>query len=315
MVPRTAAVLAALMLFAGCTTGFVYNRLDRVAYWYFSRQVTLSEVQAQHLRTDLRQLLQWHRRSELPRYAALLDSLSRDARHPIGRARIDASRREIEALWRDVVQRASPHAALWLAELSDAQLEELFGNLAQDDDELRAKYCEPDERTLARRRERAVFSGIAEWTGRLSREQRELVKATVAKLEPTGCEWVANQRVFRRDLRTLLESRTREPTFAESLGRFLLSPEERWTERYRQSFVANREHVVSLLAQIDATLSPRQRTRLAGKFADLARDLRNLAQARSTARGELGDGHDVRGRLRGPGVPDVRGESLSAHPL
>lgn len=281
IVPRALAALVAIGILASCTTGVVYNRLDRLAYWYFSRQVTLSDAQARSLREDLRLLLQWHRRSELPRYAALLESLSRDASRPIGRERIDVARVEIEGLWRDVVRGASPQAARWLAGLRDAQIDELLRNLAQDDEELREKYCDPDAATLARRRERTIVSAIEDWTGRLSRDQRALVKATVAGLEPTGCEWVANQQLFRRDFRALLAERTPEAAFGETLARFLLSPEERWTETYRRRFLANRERVVTLLAEIDATLSPKQRARLASRFHDLARDLRGLAAPRT----------------------------------
>ena len=313
--PRTLAALAALLLVSGCTTGFVYNRLDRVAYWYFSRQVTLSDAQSSDLKTELTQLLQWHRRSELPRYSALLEELARDAARPLGRRRIDAIRLEVEELWRDVLRQVAPRAAGWLADLTDEQIDELLANLAQDDEELREKYCEPDERTLARRRERSLASAIEEWTGRLTREQRSLVRAAVADLDATGCEWVANQKIFRQELRRLLVTRTRDREFSDALTQLLLTPEERWTDTYRERFVANRERVITLLAEIDVTLSPRQRARLVRRFDRLAQDLRDLARSRRTAHGELGDEHDVFGRLHRSRVPHVPGERVSADPL
>ncbi|MGH8310305.1 MAG: DUF6279 family lipoprotein, partial [Steroidobacteraceae bacterium] len=174
--------------------------------------------------------------------------------------RIDVARVEVEGLWRDVVRRASPQAARRLADLSDAQIDELLRNLAQDDEELREKYCDPDAATLARRRERTIVSAIEDWTGRLSRDQR-----------------------------ALLAERTPEAAFGETLARFLLSPEERWTETYRRRFLANRERVVTLLAEIDAALSPKQRARLAARFHDLARDLRGLAARGPDNARELSD--------------------------
>ncbi|HKZ74000.1 MAG TPA: DUF6279 family lipoprotein [Steroidobacteraceae bacterium] len=304
----------ALALLAGCTTGILYNRLDWLTHWYFSRQVTLTDEQSKSLREDLRVLLQWHRRSELPRYAALLEAFARDAAQPIGRERIELARTAVEGLWRDLVQQASPQAALWLADLTDTQLDELFESLAEEDDDRREEYCEADAATLDKRRERTIVSAIEDWTGRLSREQRRLVKDAVSELEPTGCPWVEHQQVFRRELRLLLAQRSRDTAFGEALARFLLAPEERWTDEYRRGFTANRERIVTLLADLDASLSPRQRARLTDRFASLARDLRDLSRVRG-AHGELGDEHDLFGRLRRPRVPHVPGERVSADPV
>ena len=53
---------------AGCTN-FFYNRLDTLAAWYVQDLVSLDDSQRSDLRTWLNETLQWHRRSELVRYA------------------------------------------------------------------------------------------------------------------------------------------------------------------------------------------------------------------------------------------------------
>ena len=76
-----ALVLWLALSAAGCTK-LVYNRLDTLAGWYMEGLVSLDDTQRADLRSWLGQTLQWHRRSELARYAQFLRELAADAAQP-----------------------------------------------------------------------------------------------------------------------------------------------------------------------------------------------------------------------------------------
>src|ERR1044071_7467631 len=68
---RLLAVLLLAVSAAGCAK-LMYNRLDMLAAWYIGDLVSLDEQQRSDLRAWLGQTLQWHRASELSRYASFL---------------------------------------------------------------------------------------------------------------------------------------------------------------------------------------------------------------------------------------------------
>jgi hypothetical protein len=297
---RVLAGCALVLLLAGCGAQFLYNRLDTALHLYVSSQVSLEPPQSQSLKGALSGFLDWHRRSELPRYAGFAEQLAGEAGRPLGRARIDAARLEIETLWRDSVARAAPDAARWLADLDAQQREELFESLGDDDDELREEFCEGDAARRQKRREKSFVSAAEDWVGRLDDTQRALVRERLGRLAPTGCGWVEQRVAVRRELEALVGRSASTPGYPTEVTRLLLRPEERWDAGYRAQFDANREIVVSLLADLDATLDARQRQRLVAKLSGFARDFRELAGPAATSVAARGTGTPVRaGASRG----------------
>lgn len=297
---RVLAGCALALLLAGCGAQFLYNRLDTALHLYVSSQVSLEAPQSQALKGALAEFLDWHRRSELPRYAQFAERFAAEAGRPLGRARIDAARREIETLWRDSVARAAPDAARWLADLDAQQRVELFESLGDDDDELREEFCESDAAKRQRRREKSFVSTAEDWVGRLDEAQRALVRERLGRLAPTGCGWVEQRLAVRRELEGLVERSASTPGYPDEVTRLLLRPEDRWDAGYREQFDANREIVVSLLADLDATLDARQRQRLVTKLQGFARDFRELAGPAAPSVAARGTGTPVRaGASRG----------------
>ncbi len=249
---------------------------------YLSRQVSLDERQSQQMRGALREFFAWHRSRELPRYADFLERLSREVRAPLTAQQIDSARLVVEGFVRDATIKSAPEAARWLGSFNSVQLDEFFDNLGDEDGELRKEYC-GDPADVVRRREREVIKSLEKWTGRLTREQRDLVRARLSTIEPTGCAWVEARIRSRMELRTLIERERTSPDFATQIARFLSQPEERWAPQYRAAYERNRTVVIAMLAELHALLDPEQRARVAEKLEGYARDFRELAAAAAQA--------------------------------
>ncbi len=281
---RVAAFALCCAMLGACTNGFLYNRLDSLAYLYFSQKVSLESAQADALKASLAQLLDWHRETELPRYIALLESLTAETREPLSAVQIEATRRAVEALWQDFVLRSAPDAANWLASLDPQQRAELFESYAKKDEDVREEYCDVAPAKLARERQKQFIDSVESWTGRLTAAQQELVAGRLASLPPTSCGWALNRIRFREAVAAMVERESGRPGFAESLTRLLSDPGAAWTPQYRSEFEASQATIVDLLAELDVTLSPAQRARRSEKLAGLATELRRIARKSTVAK-------------------------------
>ncbi len=275
---RIAALLLFTVTLVACGTQFVYNRAGWLATTYIRNQVTLSETQTQALRTDFDDFFRWHRANELPRYAAFLEQLARDARGSMTLEQIDVARQAAEEFVRIAAVRGAPSAARWAKDLSPQQFDEFLANLAEDDADLREEYCgDPVKR--AKRRAKETIDAIEDWTGRLSSEQRTLIRTRLATLEPTGCAWVDARIRSRAMFRELVEQHAAAPDYVERMARFLAAPEDRWPPGYREPYERNRATIVRMLAELHAMLTLEQREHIAREFEDYARDFRALTSA------------------------------------
>jgi Family of unknown function (DUF6279) len=275
--PRVAALLLIAVTLIGCGTQLIYNRVPWLAATYIGNQVSMDSSQSRALRAGLDDFFRWHRSNELPRYADFLDRLARDLQTPTTFAAVDGARIEIETFVRDSALRSAPAAARWSASLTTAQLDEFLASLAEDDDEAREEYCNPDVVKNNERREKGTIKAIEGWTGKLTSGQRALVRSRLAAIEPTGCAWVDARIKSRGEFRALVAKYRNSPELNEAMSRFLAEPGERWEPSYRSAYERNRTTVINMLVDLHNTLEPKQRDRATARLESYARDFRELA--------------------------------------
>src|SRR5690349_1233134 len=131
---RTKAYLLLLLALTatllGCTN-FFYNRLDTLAAWYIQDLVSLDDTQRSNLHTWLNDTLQWHRRSELVRYAKFLRELAANSQRPGTASTYKGIETQVEGFGSRLVEQASPDAARLLMSLTPEQIDEFETNLAE----------------------------------------------------------------------------------------------------------------------------------------------------------------------------------------
>ncbi len=174
-------IAASLLLGACSTTRLAYNQAPGLAQWWINGQVNLSDAQSTQLREDIDRFFQWHRRSELPAYAALLLRWQSLATTDISaeqacaefdrmRARIDvATERSLEPLARLALQ------------LSPEQLQYLQKKQADSLDEFDEDYLQGDTQERQRRRLDKAVDRSEQLYGRLNEAQRELVASGIRR--------------------------------------------------------------------------------------------------------------------------------------
>jgi hypothetical protein len=275
----TAACCLALWL-TGCGLDLLYPRLDSIVAYYIEDLVTLDRAQSAQLERTLAGNLEWHRDTELGRYAAFLRGLANSIEDGSDGTEWRRASQQAEEYLRDLFAQAAPGYAAVAATLTDAQVAELLASLEQKDE---ATWREFSQRTPAERRarkEKSVRRTIERFTGPLTAQQRSIVHEYAGRAQPFMPEWRENRRVWRDALAAALAGRRSGGEFAARMSQLIARPDELWTPQYRDALDRSRSALVGLLAELDGTLTARQRSEARQELLALADQFQGLARGR-----------------------------------
>jgi hypothetical protein len=280
---RLPLLLAICVGFAACTN-FFYNRLDTLAAWYIQDLVSLDDEQRNDLRSWLDGTLQWHRSSELTRYATFLRNLASNAARPGNATTYRNTESQVEEFGARLVERAAPDAARLLMQLTPEQLGEFETNLTEKS----RQRNEDDLQALAKgkwheKRAKDIEKQLKRWTGSVTKEQRQLIAQQSLQFDSTTADWLESQARWRKAMFGALQERftAREsPSYIEErILALLRKPETQWTEAYRSKATKNREQSLAVLSAIDASLTPAQRDHLQRELNKLAQQLEAMTRS------------------------------------
>ena len=155
--PKARSVIIAVLcltaaLLSGCSMLRVgYNQAPDLAYWWLDAYADFDDTQTPRLRSALSQWLVWHRRTQLPDYAALLVRAQAEALADTTPERVCAFEADLRSRLDSAVDRAVPAAAELLLTLTPAQLQHIERRYAKSNDEFRSDYLQSDrvDRTKA----------------------------------------------------------------------------------------------------------------------------------------------------------------------
>jgi hypothetical protein len=280
---RLPLLLGVTLSFAACTN-FFYNRLDTLAAWYVQDLVSLDETQRSDLRSWLESTLQWHRSSELARYARFLRELADTAARPGNASTYKHIEAQVEQFGGRLVEQAAPDAARLLMSLSPEQLTEFENNLAEKSRERNEENLKAlKDGNWHEKRAKDIEKQLKRWTGSITKQQHLLIAEQSKQFDSTTADWLESQARWRKAMFGALKERFtagQSPTAVEErILALLRTPESQWTRAYQSKAAQNREHSLVVLGAIDASLTPEQRTHLQRELKQLAQQLEAMTQS------------------------------------
>lgn len=214
--------LALLAVFlAACSTIRVgYNNADTVLLHSLGRYVTLTDEQQTMVRQQVGTLMAWHRATQLPDYAAFVQRTLASLDGSVTPAEVLEFNAGLNARLVTLGERAAPDAAALALSLSPAQIDQLERKLIDDNVKARKESAKEVRQAVDERAkkyaERAEF-----WLGRVSDEQRRLIRASLAEREVDSLYWIeARERRTRALVDLLRRIQAERPAQEEAARRF-----------------------------------------------------------------------------------------------
>lgn len=276
---------AALLILQACSAARLgYGQAADLLYWWIDGYFEVNGAQTPRLRDELAAFHQWHRASELPKYAALLQKTQENLPKDVTAAQVCGLWSEVRGLIDSLTARALDPAAELALTLSLSQLEHLQRKFDKNNDEFQRNF---QRGTDAERKERRLKSAIERTEsiyGRLEEAQLTAVRVTVHSsgfdTRLSNAERLRRQQDLQQTLRKLLASKATQAqaktAIAAYLERSAASPDPRhraYQERSQQEFCAN-------IALIHNSTTPAQRAKAARFFNDYEMDARSLMTPR-----------------------------------
>lgn len=203
---RILLALAALLLLPACSAiKLGYQQLPTLSYWWLDSTVSFSGNQTPAAKEAIDKLYQWHRREELPSYAALLQrtaDLSAGSVQPEQLCRVvDEVQARLDTLMRQAVAQAAPVAMA----LGPRQLSHMARHWEQQNEEWEKEWLQGDADARMERRVDKALSRYNSFYGALSAAQTALIKTQLAQ-SPWTAEWGRRDRQRRQqDLLSTLQ--------------------------------------------------------------------------------------------------------------
>ena len=274
--------------------GPLYNRFDDQMRKEFNKLGDFTDEQSRDIEQRLQTYHLWHRRQQLPRYAALLDEIVSIVRVE-GTATDADIRRWFASVEGFSINARSCHPVNYsydfMKSLTDKQLDFIEARFANEQKKNQKRY---NSRTREERLQRR-YTFITKWTGRAgfkwNDEQKELLRTTLGKQISLRKQYWVYSAQWNKDFFNLTRKQKLldyDKRMANQLNKLWNLLEDNETEKWSD----NRQLWIGFFGEFEKTLTPRQRSWADGWVSKLARTGRDLSDDFVTFESERGDNID-----------------------
>ena len=271
------AILALLLL--GCSRiKFVYNQLDWLIPYYFETYMELTDEQSVYFEGQVKELLIWHCRIQLPGYAKWLRSANSILQsEQMTRNDLEKLSGQLEQIWKSLLRQVIPVLSQLLFTANDEQIMELFNRFDERNLEWLEEYRAHTDTERRNDYQERMDEELVRWFGPLNKAQRLKIKKWAGRFRPLGMEGLEMRKKWQAELRGLLHRRNDKSAFTLSLEGLFLRPEQFRSSTYQKRLDENRKVTMDLLYQVGTLLNNLQREHLADQVVPIATDFEELA--------------------------------------
>ncbi len=281
---RHALLPPLIVLLAGCSTGSwllpaLYNRFDSILAGRFEDYADFDREQRQWIRQAVDEFHYWHRHNELPRYAAMMNTLAAHISSTTTTSYEDVKRwtEQLDAIG-DATASCNPlyQSGDFLAAISNRQLQQIDTHLEKRYREFVEEYedMSPEERL-----EDNFRSGV-KWLGRiglnLDKPQQQHLRTMIAAQSGQRGAFMRLWRNWSVELVTLLKQR-QQPGFQARVTAHLRAVESLSERNNADAYYRNRNRWIDYFATLFSSLSPDQRAEFSHWLTDTATTLSEIS--------------------------------------
>jgi hypothetical protein len=174
---RALFVIALMALVAACSSiRLSYNNGDTLLYWWLDAYVDFEGKQSDWVKRDIRELFQWHRKTQLQDYAALLAGFQRQLAGKPTQADLLAGYRQIRSRTETLAMHAIPDMVDLARSLTPDQIRQMEERFNKKNDEYRRKFINGSVEKRQEARFDKSMDQFKLWFGRFSNEQEAALR-------------------------------------------------------------------------------------------------------------------------------------------
>lgn len=277
---KKTVLIAIIILLSGCSTKFTYNNLDWLIHWYIDDYVSLSDKQEALFDDYFADWRQWHRSEELSKYIDHLNLLKGDLQsEKLSAVQIETHLSNGRKHWERLRNHVSPDLAVLAEGLTDEQVNSLFDEIKEENDEIRESLKEFEELSPEEQQEERLDSiedGVSEFIGRLNAEQKAIVKRYAAQFTSTRALWLRYRQDFQQATRQMIDNRGENPHFKKEFVALMTHPDTFRSEAFIQLRDQNTKTYSKMAEVLFTTLDKKQKSKLRNKIDDMIDDFEYL---------------------------------------
>jgi Family of unknown function (DUF6279) len=258
-----------------------YNNVDLYVLWKAEDYFALDSRQRALLKAELDSTSEWHRSNELDQYAALLVAARERAGSGISEADIEWFLTSARLRYEALARQSAPGAAAVLGSLTPAQIARFEAKLRRENDEFAGEYVEPPPEAQRRQRSKRTLELMDEWVGPLSKAQRSRMESLSFDLPLTNALRHADRQRRQQALIAILKQPGAPGTLAPALESWMIDWDAGRALEYEALSREARRRTVSMVLELDRSLTPAQRARLQARLARYAGEFDSLAGTRA----------------------------------
>ncbi|MDO8280563.1 MAG: DUF6279 family lipoprotein [Burkholderiaceae bacterium] len=166
-----------LFLLQGCSAiKIAYNTAPEFGHWWVDGYVDLNDTQSQRVREELAQFQQWHRRSEMPTYAATLQRLEQIAPGDVTPEQVCAIVGELRGKLDRMLRRAETPLTALAMSLDAEQVRHLERKYAKNNIAFRKEWLQRSAAQQQERRFERILDRSEMIYGSLDQEQKSVIR-------------------------------------------------------------------------------------------------------------------------------------------
>jgi hypothetical protein len=285
---RSLIIGVALTLLGGCSALRIgYATAPDLVYWWLDGYIDFNDTQTTRAREAIKQWFAWHRRTQLPDYAAQLDRAQADVLADTTAARVCEWQAEVVKRAHTAFDRIAPAVAEVMLTVTPEQISHLEERYVKFNADFRDDFLQPVPRKRAEANLKRTVDRAEMLYGRLDDAQRARLAEGLVR-SPFDAElWFAERRQRQLEVLQMLRKLTaakasREQALVELRG-YVERLERSPREPYRRYSERLAEFNCGLGASLHNATTPAQRRTAAQKLAGWEDDLRAIAAASTAA--------------------------------
>jgi hypothetical protein len=174
---RMLLLLALMVLAVGCSSiRLSYNHGDTLLYWWLNSYLDLDSSQAGVVRKELDGLFQWHRKSELRDYAALLATGQRQLAGNLSQADLMSDYRDLKLRGERLALKVLPELTDLARSVRPEQIARMEKKFNKNNEDYRKKFLRGDSEQRQKARYKKSMEQFELWFGSFSGEQEALLR-------------------------------------------------------------------------------------------------------------------------------------------